>query len=256
MSVDGTAVLDVPVTLPPSAYVGFTAANGGSTDTHLVRTVSIATSPSVVANQLPALSDSTWHANGVASVANGVATLTPASTLAVAGDLINSTAVSPLGLQATFTESISGTGTTGADGLSIAFLDASSATTTSLGSTGAGVGLAGVPAVAVTLQTYPALGLALLELRGSRDVDEWQPCPDRRGFIHLDSSAAWDFPRRWRDDHEQQSNRSVDRWHDRSDGKRDAAAARPSGVHRWHRRVHRPAQRQRRHSHLHELRLG
>jgi hypothetical protein len=36
VKIDGTKVLDVAVTLPPKVLVAFTAAAGGTTDTHAV----------------------------------------------------------------------------------------------------------------------------------------------------------------------------------------------------------------------------
>ena len=52
VSVDGTQLLSVPVTLPPYAYVGFTAGNGGAGDVHAVSNVDIEVNPSAAAGSL------------------------------------------------------------------------------------------------------------------------------------------------------------------------------------------------------------
>ncbi|MCW2941278.1 MAG: legume lectin beta domain protein, partial [Actinomycetia bacterium] len=108
---------------------------------------------------LPPVSDSSWTTNGFTTVSGTTATLTTDGQKFGAGSLVNSRVVSPLGLHATFTAQIGGTGTTGGDGLTMALLDASTATPTSLGGQGGGLGVAGLPATFVALETYPNAGV-------------------------------------------------------------------------------------------------
>lgn len=108
---------------------------------------------------LPAISDPSWQPNGFTTVSGNTATLTLDGQKFGAGSIVNSKAVSPLGLTATFTAQIGGSQTVGADGLTMALLDASTATTSSLGGQGNGVGVVGLPATFVALETYPSNGI-------------------------------------------------------------------------------------------------
>jgi hypothetical protein len=260
IGIDGGALLDTAITVPSSALVGFTAATGSSTDSHIVRNVSISTAAAAAAgtpltpsptgvdfgsvqvgstasatvtltngggrtetvssatgpsapytlglpavgtaiapgasvsvpvtfaptkagafpasftvtttsgnvtvpvngggtSTLPPVGDSSWTANGFTTLSGTTATLTTDGQKFGAGSLVNSRAVSPVGLHATYTVQIGGTGTTGADGLTLALLDASTATPTSLGGQGSGLGVVGLPGTFVDLDTYPNNGI-------------------------------------------------------------------------------------------------
>jgi hypothetical protein len=72
---------------------------------------------------------------------------------------VSSTAVTPIGLTASYSATISGAGTSGADGMTFALLDASQTTNTALGQNGGGLGVAALPAVFVSLDTYGDMGV-------------------------------------------------------------------------------------------------
>ncbi len=92
-----------------------------------------------------------WTLNGSAKIVSGATQLTAALTKQ-AGSAVFPTAVSSRGITANFTSTIGGG--TGADGLTLALLDASTSTPTSLGAAGDGEGFGGLPGVAVALDTY------------------------------------------------------------------------------------------------------
>jgi hypothetical protein len=110
-------------------------------------------------DELPDLTTSTWGYSGFTTLAGATATLTKDGQKTGAGTLVNSIAVPPLGLHVTFTAQITGTQTTGADGLTLALLDASTAKNTSIGVVGSGLGVAGLPAVFAALDTYNNTGI-------------------------------------------------------------------------------------------------
>lgn len=158
VQLDGTQVLDAAVQLQPSVLVGFTAANGGSDDNHIVRGATV-TAGRPLSRTLPAFTDPTWSANGKATVAGSAATLTADGQKFAAGSVVNSTPVNSAGLHVTFSEQIGGAGTTGADGLALALLDPAGANNKSLGGTGGSLGVGGLPATYLGFQTYPGGGV-------------------------------------------------------------------------------------------------
>ncbi|MFF5013351.1 choice-of-anchor D domain-containing protein [Streptomyces sp. NPDC001165] len=149
VSVDGIQVLKTTVaSLTPTAYVAFTGATGGLTDIHTVRGVAVnATSYAV-----PPPGPNGWTYNGTTALSGTSLVLTQAVTN-TRGSGIQGTAVPSANLRAHFTATIGGG--TGADGLALLLLDASKATAKSLGADGGGLGYAGLPGIAVTLDTYP-----------------------------------------------------------------------------------------------------
>jgi hypothetical protein len=92
-----------------------------------------------------------WVFNGSAAMAGSDLVLTPAAN-DKAGSAVYSTPIASDGLRAEFTVQIGGG--TGADGLTFAMLNAASSTPHSLGAGGGGLGFAGLPGVAVTVDTY------------------------------------------------------------------------------------------------------
>lgn len=113
---------------------------------------------------LPGFGDPSWTANGSGTISGSgsaaLATLTTDPTLYSAGDVVDTTAVNPIGLTAQFTTTTSGTSSAnGADGICFALLDASSSTKNSLGQWGAGLGVGGLNSVFVTLDEYGTMGL-------------------------------------------------------------------------------------------------
>ncbi len=149
---DGTRLLSTTVpSLPPTALLAFTGANGGKTDIHTVRdTIITATSYAV-----PPPGPDGWTYNGSAALSGTSLSLTPAVANS-RGSGIQATAVPSARLKATFTASIGGG--TGADGLALLLLDASKATPTALGAGGGGLGYSGLPGIAVTLDTHRNTG--------------------------------------------------------------------------------------------------
>ena len=152
----GSSVV-VPVSFAPTA-TGSSASSLSVTSTIGTVTVpltGIGGSPQT----LPDFSSGTWSANGQAVISGDTATLTTDGQLFAAGDVINPQTLSPLGVHATFTESISGSASTGADGLTFALLDASATSTSSLGASGSSLGVGELPAVFVSFQTYSGNGV-------------------------------------------------------------------------------------------------
>jgi predicted lipoprotein with Yx(FWY)xxD motif len=100
-----------------------------------------------------------WTLNGRARLTGTTLQLTPA----VKGTVGSAVYYQPLpsnGLHATFTARIGGG--SGADGLTFAMLDASKATTASLGAGADKLGFGGLPGVAVALDTYPSQSVGIV----------------------------------------------------------------------------------------------
>jgi hypothetical protein len=95
-----------------------------------------------------------WQLNGAARINGGDLVLTPAEN-DTAGTAFYKQAVKAGGLHASFTAVMEGG--SGADGLTLAFLDPASAATTDVGGTGGLLGFAGVAGAAVALDTWPNL---------------------------------------------------------------------------------------------------
>jgi Bacterial lectin/Abnormal spindle-like microcephaly-assoc'd, ASPM-SPD-2-Hydin/PQQ-like domain len=153
VAVDGTQVLAPPagaLTLPSSVLPAFTAATGGLTDVHTVRGVTITPS----SGPLPPPGGG-WSFNGSAAMSGSDTALTRAVTNQ-AGSVVYPTPVVTNGLQVEFDAQIGGG--TGADGLTFGLLDPARARASSLGGVGGGLGFAGLPGIAVTLDTYKQTG--------------------------------------------------------------------------------------------------
>ncbi|MEN3310524.1 MAG: hypothetical protein V7603_6726 [Micromonosporaceae bacterium] len=148
VAVDGAQVLSTQVpALTPTAYVGYTASTGGSTDVHMVTDAQIV--PGTGKVSAPPAS---WTPNGSATISpSGVVTLTTANQ-SQTGAAIYQSPVGPTRLDARFTIQIGGG--TGADGMTFMLLDATKASTASRGGGGGGLGFAGLPGVAVAFVTY------------------------------------------------------------------------------------------------------
>jgi hypothetical protein len=158
VTMDGAQILSQAVALPPNVLVGFTGANGGTDDNHVITAASITAGQEPV-HSLPAFTDTSWKLNGKATSASGVVTLTADGQKYAAGSLVNAASVNPIGLHVAFTEQTTGAGTKTGDGLTLALLDASSNTSTALGATGGGLGVAGLTSKFVSLCTYPDMGI-------------------------------------------------------------------------------------------------
>ncbi|GAA4633021.1 hypothetical protein GCM10023196_068900 [Actinoallomurus vinaceus] len=146
------ASVSVPVTFKP-------AVGGTFTGSLTVTTTSGSTVVPLTGNgddELPDLTTSTWGYSGYTTVSGSTATLTQDGQKSGAGTFVNAIPVPPRGLHVTFTAQIGGAHPTGADGLTVALLDASTATSTSIGAAGAGLGVAGLPAVFAALDTWPS----------------------------------------------------------------------------------------------------
>ncbi|MGW4160791.1 choice-of-anchor D domain-containing protein [Streptomyces sp. NPDC004788] len=149
VSVDGTQRLSTGVaSLPPSALLAFTGATGGKTDIHAVRKATV----TATAYAVPPPGPNGWTYNGSAAMSGTTLELTPLQTYQ-RGSAVQATAVPSANLRARFTATIGGG--TGADGMTMMLLDASKATPKALSaSSGGSLGFAGLPGVAVTLDTY------------------------------------------------------------------------------------------------------
>ncbi|QGF23869.1 choice-of-anchor D domain-containing protein [Raineyella fluvialis] len=167
VSVDGHALLDVVPpsgSLTPSAMIGFTGATGGLNDIHAVNKVTITTQVSGAGTvPVPGPAFGTWQLNGTSTLPSaGQLQLTPAvngatGTAFYIGAPVSG-AVRTEGLDAKFSATMNGG--SGADGLSFAMLDPSKSSPTAVGGGGGGVGVSGLPGIAVMLQTYPAAGVS------------------------------------------------------------------------------------------------
>ncbi|MFF0750758.1 choice-of-anchor D domain-containing protein [Streptomyces sp. NPDC004267] len=149
VSIDGTQRLSTSVaSLPPSALVAFTGGTGGKTDIHAVRRASVTAG----AYAVPPPGPNGWTYNGSAAMSGTSLELTPVQTYQ-RGSAVQATAVPSAHLKARFTATIGGG--TGADGLTLMFLDASKTTPKALAAnSGGSLGFAGLPGIAVTLDTY------------------------------------------------------------------------------------------------------
>ncbi|WP_051809027.1 lectin-like domain-containing protein [Actinoplanes subtropicus] len=100
---------------------------------------------------LPTITQGGWFVNGSARIAGTEVILTP-DAAGLAGSAVYSTPVPSDGLTASFTARIGGG--SGGDGMTFALLAASGNTGRSLGGGGGGLGFAGLPGVAIALDTY------------------------------------------------------------------------------------------------------
>jgi hypothetical protein len=148
VTLDGTRILRAKVAaLGRTARVGYTAGTGQVVDVHAITDSRI-----VCSGLLPAPQSGGWRDNGAATTAGPTVRLTEATAFQ-AGSAVYPTAVATNHLDATFTVGIGGG--SGADGLTFALLDPATSSATSLGSSGAGLGFAGLGGVAVAFVTYP-----------------------------------------------------------------------------------------------------
>ncbi|GAA1979854.1 choice-of-anchor D domain-containing protein [Kitasatospora viridis] len=113
-----------------------------------------------------------WQLNGSAQLAGDDLILTQATAYQT-GSAVFPTPVLTSGLSASFTAVMGGG--TGADGETFALLDPTTATATSLGFGGGGLGWSGIPGVAVTLDTYknandPSNNFASIAIKGTKDA--------------------------------------------------------------------------------------
>ncbi|MGC0313798.1 choice-of-anchor D domain-containing protein [Kitasatospora acidiphila] len=108
---------------------------------------------------LPGFTDSSWQLNGVAVDNAGTVNLTTDGQHSAAGSIVNTKAVSPLGLHVTFTEQISSTSSSPGDGMTFSLLDASSNSAGALGSGGSGLGAGGRNAVVTGLCVFGNFGV-------------------------------------------------------------------------------------------------
>jgi hypothetical protein len=144
---DGTQILQSRVSISPEALLAFTGSNGGLTDVHAVRDAAI----SATSFAQPPPGAPGWTYTGSATMSGGTLVLTT-TTNAEHGAAFFGGAVPSDGLSASFSATIGGGN--GADGETFTMLDASKAGPGSIGRAGGGLGFAGLPGVAVTLDTY------------------------------------------------------------------------------------------------------
>jgi hypothetical protein len=147
---DGQEIINKAESLPPTSLVAFTGSTGGLNDIHAVRNAAI--SAASYAQTPPG--GGGWSYNGSAKMNGTSLVLTPA-TATQHGSAFNGTAIPSAGLSARFTAQI---GSGGGDGMALVLLDSSKAGPGSLGTAGSGLGYAGLPGIAVTLNTYKSIG--------------------------------------------------------------------------------------------------
>jgi hypothetical protein len=161
---NGTAVpvggsITVPVTFAPT-LAGAQNSTVALTTTSGTVTVSLSgTGLPASGGTLPGFTDSSWQVNGVATDNAGTVNLTTDGQHSASGSIVNTKAVSPLGLHATFTEQINGTSSSPGDGMTFSLLDASSNSATAIGSNGSGLGVGGLNAVVTGLCVFGNFGV-------------------------------------------------------------------------------------------------
>jgi hypothetical protein len=158
VSVDGVPVIDTALVLPPSVLVGFTGGTGAFTDLQAVGNVVVGWPTTGVTSVTgpPAWPSSSWVLNGSTLNTGNALQLTDATPWAV-GSAFWPTALSTTGLQVAFTARLEGG--SGADGMTMLLADPSTgATPLSLGRAGGDLGAAGIPGVAVVLDTFQNSG--------------------------------------------------------------------------------------------------
>ncbi|MGF1425835.1 choice-of-anchor D domain-containing protein [Kitasatospora sp. LaBMicrA B282] len=137
-----------------------------------------------------------WHLNGSAQLAGDDLILTQATPYQT-GSAVFPTPVLTNGLNASFTAVIGGG--TGADGETFALLDPTTATSSSLGFGGGGLGWSGTAGVAVTLDTYknvndPSNNFTSIAIKGTKDALTYAQTdtsiPNLRSGPHQVSIAA------------------------------------------------------------------
>ncbi|KUN86206.1 choice-of-anchor D domain-containing protein [Streptomyces griseoruber] len=149
VSMDGAQLLRTTVpALPPTAFAAFTGGTGSRTDIHTVRDVAVTATSYAV----PPPGPNGWRYNGSTILYNRTDLVLTPALADRRGSSLQSTAVPSARLRARFTATLGGG--TGADGLALLLLDASKTTATALGGGGMGLGYAGLPGLAVALDTY------------------------------------------------------------------------------------------------------
>jgi hypothetical protein len=147
---DGQQILAKAENLTATSLLAFTASTGGLTDIHAVRDAAI----SAASYALTPPGGAGWTYNGSAKMNGTSLILTPAAP-GQHGSAFNGTPVPSAGLNASFTAQI---GSGGGNGMALVLLDAGKAGPGSIGTAGSGLGYAGLPGIAVTLNTYKSIG--------------------------------------------------------------------------------------------------
>jgi hypothetical protein len=149
--------LEIPVTFVPTGtgtVTGqYTISSDDGAGAHHIEVTGRGTPAS--GNVVPSPASGAWKLNGAATISGSQLVLTPASRQQV-GTAVFSAPVASDGLTAKFTASIGGG--SGADGMTFALLDASSAMPSSVGVGGGGLGFSNLKGVAVALDTYQGPG--------------------------------------------------------------------------------------------------
>ena len=147
---DGQEIINKAESLPPTSLVAFTGSTGGLNDVHAVRDAAI----SAAGYSLAPPGGGGWTYNGSAKMNGTSLVLNPAAT-SQHGSAFNGTPIPSAGLSASFTANI---GAGGGNGMALVLLDAAKAGPGSLGTAGSGLGYAGLPGIAITLNTYQSIG--------------------------------------------------------------------------------------------------
>lgn len=187
VTVNGTQYLSAAVTLPKSVLAAFTAASGALNDIHSVSGVTISAPGG---GTLPAPGGG-WSYNGTAAMAGGATTLTRA-VANQAGAVVYPRAVGTASFSASFTVALGGG--TGGDGMTLALLNPGTSWSSAVGSSGAGLGFAGLNGLAVVLGTQqisgaPSGDFAGIEKGATGNVPTFLATKDLTGTIDLRSGT-------------------------------------------------------------------
>ncbi len=184
---DGTSVLSIYVAVSPNIRIGFTGSTGANPAAQLISGVTVSAGGPVTTVGDPTAGG--WELNGSSALSDGSLRLTSAGTTYQAGTAFWPTALPTADLSATFTTTIGGGGTTGADGMALVLADASTEPD-EVGTAGWGLGFSGIPGVAVALDTYQHGDNPSDNFVGISDGPVSSSTPDELNWLTTDTSIA------------------------------------------------------------------
>ena len=185
--VNGAPVMSVPVAPTPNVRLGFTGSTGANGAAQVISGVSvIAGGPNTIVGDPTA---GGWKLNGSTVLSGGALQLTQAGKTTQAGTAFWPTPLSGSDLSATFTSTIGGGGTSGADGLTLVLANASTSPS-AVGGPGGGLGFSGISGVAVALDTYQNAVNPSSNFVGVTDGPITPTVPTNLHWLATDTSVA------------------------------------------------------------------
>ena len=185
--VDNVEVIDSLVDPPPNVRIGFTGTTGASAATQTIGNVTVTAGGPVTAVGDPTAGG--WQLNGSSALSGGVLNLTQANKTNQAGTAFWPTALPTQNLSVTFTTTIGGGGTSGADGMALVLAD-DSTSPTAVGAEGGGLGFSGIPGIAVALDTYQNAVNPSDNFVGITNGPVSPTVPDELNWLQTDTGVA------------------------------------------------------------------